>query len=178
MGLLGTTDFAALAMYAAMDAQRVERGLSWRGVAREIWEQSIVLNQRRNDHPISPSTLTGVAKRGDCTCQHALFMLRWLGRAPESFVAEPAAHLGDVALPRVGPDRRLRWDLTALYQALDERRRERALTWKELAKMLHCSEHQLTGIKTAKYAIGMTLAMRIVRWLGKPAAAFIYAARW
>jgi uncharacterized membrane protein YgaE (UPF0421/DUF939 family) len=44
--------------------------------------------------------------------------------------------------------------------------------------MLHCSEHQLTGIKTAKYAIGMTLAMRIVRWLGKPAAAFIYAARW
>jgi hypothetical protein len=172
------SDFDALAMYAAMDAQRIERGLSWSGVAKAIWLQSIVLNQRRADHPISPSTLTGIAKRGDCTCQHALFVLRWLRRTPESFISEPQATLGDTALPTAGPDRRLRWDLAALYATLDERRRERELTWKELAKTLHCSENQLTGIRIAKYAIGMKLAMRIVQWLGKPAATFIYAAQW
>ena len=70
------SDFDAVAMFAAMDAQRTQRTLSWRQVANEIWDQSVLLNERRQDHPISPSTLTGIAKRGDCTCQHALFVLR------------------------------------------------------------------------------------------------------
>jgi hypothetical protein len=79
-------EFDALALFAALDAQREERGLSWSGVAREIWELSAELNARRRDHPISPPTLTGMAKRGDISCQHALFMPRWLGRSPESFL--------------------------------------------------------------------------------------------
>src|SRR4051812_28733044 len=93
-----TNPFDVLAMYAAMDARRIERGLSWTGVARALWDQSTVLNQQRRDHPISPATLTGIAKRGDCTCQHALFILRWLGRPPESFLIVPATG-SDVALP-------------------------------------------------------------------------------
>ncbi len=64
-------------MCAAMDAQRTERGLNWPQVARALWEQSAVLNEQRHDHPISPATLAGIAKRGDCTCQRALFILRW-----------------------------------------------------------------------------------------------------
>src|SRR6478752_5593669 len=123
-------------MYAAMDARRIAGELSWRQVAAEIWDQSRVLNERRGDHPISASTLTGIAKRGDCTCQHALFILRWLGRSPESFLSGPAAHRGHVALPPAAEDRRLRWDLAAVYAALDERRRERGLTWRELAHAL------------------------------------------
>jgi hypothetical protein len=43
-------DFDASGLYAAMDAQRMERGLSWRQVADEIWTQSVVLNERRKDH--------------------------------------------------------------------------------------------------------------------------------
>jgi hypothetical protein len=62
--------------------------------------------------------------------------------------------------------------------ALNARRREQGLTWAELAGQLACSEHQLTGIRTARFAIGMKLAMRIVEWLERPAAAFIYAAKW
>ncbi|HKW10330.1 MAG TPA: hypothetical protein VJO33_08115, partial [Gemmatimonadaceae bacterium] len=135
------------------------------------------LNRRRNDHPISRATLTGIAKRGDTTCQHALFILRWLGRDAESFMSVAASN-GNTALPSVGPDRRLRWNLAALYDALDARRRERELTWRALARELRCTDHQLTGIKTARYAIGMTLAMRIVQWLERPAADFIYAAKW
>ncbi len=171
-------DFDAIALYEAMEAQQIHRGLSWRQVADQIWDQSAVLNRRRHDHPISPSTLTGIARRADCTCQHALFILRWLGRTPESFLSVVAGNTGGAALPSAGPDRRLRWDLPTLYDALDARRRERRLTWVELAGQLRCTRHQLTGIRTARFAIGMKLAMRIVQWLERPASAFIYAAEW
>lgn len=173
-----TSEFDARAMYAAMDAQRVERGLGWKQVAAEIWDQSSVLNARRQDHPISASTLTGIDKRGDCTCQHALFILRWLGRTPESFL-DPSPRVGDEAtLPVVGRDERLRWNLPALAESVDARRRERGLTWKALATELGRTEHQVQGIRTARFAIGMRLAMQIVQWLEKPAAAFIHAAAW
>jgi len=172
------TDFDAIALHRAMEARRLQRGLSWRQVADEIWEQSSVLNRRRADHPISPSTLTDIAKRGDTTCQHALFILRWLGRTPESFLPVSKVDAGDTALPTPGPDKRLRWALSTLYEALDARRREQGSTWGELAVRLRCSRHQLTGIKTARYAIGMRLAMRIVQWLERPAAAFVHAVEW
>jgi hypothetical protein len=170
-------DFDARALYAAMDAQRTERGLSWPQVARELWEQSYVLNRQRQDHPISPSTLVGIAARADCTCQHALFILRWLGQPPEAFMVVPSAAT-DTALPSAGADARLRWSLSAVYAALDERRRERDLTWRALAIEIRCTENQLRGIRTARYAIGMRLMMRIVHWLEQPATSFIYAAQW
>src|SRR5262249_53398088 len=112
MSVLG--NFDATALYEAMDAQRVARGLSWRQVANELWDQSSMLNERRRDHPISPSTLTGIAKRRDTTCQHALFILRWLGRSPESFV--PGTTI-DAPLPLAAANRRLRWNLAQLYEA-------------------------------------------------------------
>ena len=171
------SDFDAVALFEAMDAQRSARGLSWREVANEIWELSAVLNERRRDHPISASTLTGIVKRRDCTCQHALFVLRWLGSAPEQFVSGIRRN-GDDALPLVGPDRRLRWNLKVLYDALNARRIQQELSWPEVAEELRCTANQLTGIRTARFAIGMTLAMRIVRWLDRPAATFIYAAEW
>ena len=169
------TRFDGMALYEAMDAQRIERGLTWRQVADQLWAQSEQLNRKRHDHPISPSTLTGIARRRDCTCQHALFILRWLKRSPESFIERTERRF---ALPQAGPDRRLRWDLRALYDALDTRRRERELSWMELARQLRCSHHQLTGIRTARYAIGMRLAMSIVQWLDEPASRFIHAAQW
>jgi hypothetical protein len=101
-------EFDAGALYEALDAERVARGLGWQGVADELWAQSAELNRRRNDHPISPSTLTGMRKRRATSCQHALFMLRWLGQTPESFLAGRGAHAAGVALPAAGPDHRLR----------------------------------------------------------------------
>lgn len=65
-----------------------------------------------------------------------------------------------------------------MYEALDQRRRERDLTWREVARTLRCSDNQLRGIRVAKYAIAMKLMMRIVQWLERPAASFIYPARW
>jgi hypothetical protein len=47
-----------------------------------------------------------------------------------------------------------------------------------VAQPLRCTDNQLTGIRTARYAIGMRLMMRIVQWLDQPAVAFIYPAEW
>lgn len=162
-------------MYEAMDAERARRGLSWSAVARDLAESGN-LGIEAGQHPISPTTISGIAKRGDTTCQHALFFLRWLGRTPESFIATPAVSGGQ--FPPVDRGLRLRWNLPMLYDALNARRKERALSWAETARDLRCSESQLTGIRTAKYAIGMRLAMRITQWLGRPAADFVYAANW
>jgi hypothetical protein len=180
-------DFDARALFDALDAQRIDRGLTWRGVADELWTLSAGLNEQRlneqrlneqpRDHPISPATLTGLAKRGSTSCQHALFMLRWLGRTPESFLVGGGLIPG-TSLPPAGSDRRLRWDLARLYEALDGSRREEQLTWTELARVLRCTPNQLTGIRVARFAIEMNLAMKIVQWLGRPAADFIYAAGW
>src|SRR5262252_2293583 len=122
-------DFNVAAMCDAMDARRNELGLSWPRLASAMWAQSAVLNHQRQDHPLSPATLSGMAVRGDCTCQHALFVLRWLERSPESFVPDAPRDSARFALPRAGLDQRLRWDLDALYEALDAQRREREHTW-------------------------------------------------
>ncbi len=171
-------DFDIAALFDALDSQRRNRALNWQGVAKELWDQSAALNAQRDDHPISASTLTGMAKRRDTTCQHALFMLRWLGRTPESFMPGSTADAKRAALPFVGLDQRLRWDLQKLYDALDSQRRKRSLTWPQLAHELQSSPSQLSGIKRARFAIGMRLAMRIVTWLDRPARDFVHAANW
>jgi hypothetical protein len=56
-------DFDIAGLFDALDAQRRDRMLSWQDVARELWDLSATPNARRNDHPISASTLTGMAKR-------------------------------------------------------------------------------------------------------------------
>ncbi|HWA66885.1 MAG TPA: hypothetical protein VG899_11010 [Mycobacteriales bacterium] len=171
-------DFDVVALFEALDAQRRERGLNWTGVARDIWQMSHLLNAERGDHPISPATIIGMPKRGMTSCQHALFMLHWLDRVPESFLEGATSVRPDATLPRCGPDRRLRWSLKTLYAALDERRQAEALTWSQLAKILRCTPNQLTGLKAARFATNIVLAMRITQWLDEPAATFIRAARW
>ena len=170
--------FDAGALYQALDGRRQELGLSWAAVARQIWELSAELNDQRRDHPISPSTLSNMAKRQATSCQHALFMLRWLGRTPESFLVGSSVDSPRFALPQAGTDRRLRWALKLLFAATNEQRQAQGLTWTALAEVLDCSANQLTALRTAKFATGMDLAMRITQWLGRPASEFVYAAQW
>ena len=175
-------EFDGLALYAALDAKRGAEGLSWTGAAAAIWDMSPALNAARGarglaNHPISPSTLQNLGKRGNTSCQHALFFLRWLDRTPESFLDGAALDSG-APLPPSGPDRRPRWDLKTLHAALNESRISRGATWAQTAKELRCQPGQLTGLKTARYATGMGLAMRITQSVGRPAADFMYLARW
>jgi hypothetical protein len=105
-------------------------------------------------------------------------MLRWLGRNRESFLTGETADDPRFDLPQAGPDRRLRWSLKLLYAAMDEKRRQEGLTWRALAAALECSPNQLTGLRTARYATNIDLAVRIVQWLARPAADFVCPATW
>jgi hypothetical protein len=170
--------FDARALYSALDIRRGELGLSWKGVADQIWDLSSELNELRKDHPISPSTITNMAKNPRIGCHHALFMLRWLGRSPEEFLQGDVAHEELAMLPSAGPERRLRWELARLYAAMDERRRAEGMAWQAVAAAVGTTPSQLTGLRTAKFGTGMDVAMRIVQWLGRSAADFVGVARW
>jgi|SRR5579872_764315 len=164
------------AFFDAVDKRRREQQLSWPALATVIWEQSRVLNERRKDHPISAATIRKMA--GELSCQHALFVLRWLGVPPEAFIAEPQPGTAGVPLPLADEAHRLRWNLGKLYEALNAGRTAQGATWQQAADRLHCTPHQLTGLRTVKFAIGMRLAMRISQALHRPAADFIYVAEW
>lgn len=181
MAIVRPGDFDAPALFEAMDARRTSRGMSWKDVMLEMNSMAHVLNANLeqagvSNHPIVLSTVTNMAKRKDTTCQHGAAMLRWLGASPEQFM--PGAGERSRQLPKMGPDKRPRWDLPALAAALDKERGERGLTWQELAKQIPCGVSQVTGLKKVRYAISMVLAMRIMRWLDRPAADFIKPAEW
>src|SRR5689334_18982286 len=160
------------ALISALDAQRADRGLQWPALADALYQQSAQLNAKLSDHSMCPGALVRTARRGSMSCQYALILLRWLRRAPEEFLTGPVVDVGAVPLPEPGPDRRLRWDLSELHAALNERRRERGVTWAELAQELDCTPSRLTNLRSARLA-DMDLTMRITQWLGQPAARFV-----
>jgi hypothetical protein len=170
--------FDCRALFDALDAQRVDLGLGWYELAHELWQQSSDLNaQRSSDHPLCGGAVQRLRDRDATSCQYALFMLRWLQRAPEDFLRGPVLDVGDVRLPEAGAGSRLRWDLNHLYSALNDQRRQEGLTWAALAADFGCTPSRLTNLRTARLA-DMDLVMRITQWLGKPAAAFICPAAW
>jgi transcriptional regulator with XRE-family HTH domain len=63
--------FDAQALYAALDAQRQARNLTWQQLAGEIG--------------VSASTMTHTRKGGRMEVDGMLAMVRWLGRTVESF---------------------------------------------------------------------------------------------
>ncbi len=168
-------DFASF--FAAFDTERRNRGLGWYEFSDELWEQSAELNARRSDHPLCGGAVSRLGERGATSCQYALFMLRWLGRAPEDFLIAPRAGVRSVRLSEPGPGRRLRWNLAQLHAALNQARQEHGLTWSALAQEIGCTPGRLTNLRTARQA-DLELTMRVTQWLGRPAADFIHAAQW
>lgn len=164
-------------LFSALDHERAARGLQWFPLAAELWDQSSELNAQRTDHPLCGGAIMRLPQRQAISCQHALFMLRWLGRPPEDFLTGPVVEVGDAQLPEAGSGSRLRWDLPELHAALNERRRDRDLTWAGLAELLDCTPSRLTNLRTARFA-DMDLAMRVTQWLGRPAADFVHPAQW
>jgi hypothetical protein len=163
--------------FGAVDAGRVDRGLSWYELADELWDQSAQLKAELMDHPLCGGAVSRLGARGETSCQYALFMLRWLDRAPEDFLAGAVAEVGDTRLPRADPGRRLRWDLGELYAAVNQCRQQAGLTWAQLAAEIDCTPSRLTNLRTARLA-DLDLTMRVTQWLGRPAADFIRAADW
>ena len=71
VGKTPSVRFDAAALYAALDAQRQERGMSWQQVAAELG--------------VAASTITRTRLGGRMEVDGMLAMVRWLGRTVESF---------------------------------------------------------------------------------------------
>lgn len=172
---LPTFDFAAFV--TAFDAARRAQNMGWYDFADQLWAQSSELNALRDDHPMCGGAISRLGARGEASCQYALFMLRWLDKAPEDFLTGPVVDVGNTDLPTADAGQRLRWDLYALYGAIDKQRGGRNLTWVALGREIGCTPQRLTNFKRARQA-DMALTMRTTQWLGLPAATFIHAVDW
>ena len=76
--------------------------MGWGNLAYELWDQSAQLNAERDDHPLCGGAVSRLGARGETSCQYALYLLRWLRKAPEEFLTGPALDVGDVRLPDPG----------------------------------------------------------------------------
>ncbi len=161
-------DFSLQDLYAALEAQRLARGLSWAQVAREINGPP----EEIRGHALSASTITGTRIRSVAEADGILQMLRWLNRSPESFMPHHPVHDEPAEkFPVVSAHQVLRFHTKKIYAALDAQRREQNLTWAQVGRELGLSASSLThlakGGRTSFPAV-----MRIVGWLGRPAAQF------
>lgn len=113
-------------------------------------------------------------KKRSVTSAVVLQALRWLGRTPESFLSGPARSTRpEEQMPDAGPDRILRFDTSAIYNALQQERLRRGLTWQEVADELPgFTPSMLTNLANGPL-IGFPRVMTLIQWVGRPAAAFV-----
>lgn len=162
--------FDMKSLFVAMDQRRRELGLSWDELARQV----NLPFRHSTSIPINPATLRSISKKRSTTSAVVLQVLRWMGRTPEDFLvgASGAGALG-AELPRSGDDRILRFDTRAMYDAINDQRAKRGLTWKEVAAELPgFTPSMLTNLAQGPL-IGFPRVMFITQWLGRPAADFV-----
>jgi transcriptional regulator with XRE-family HTH domain len=158
------------ALHAALDEQRRARGLSWAQLAAEINRPF----ESTPSIPISPGTLRDMLKKRSVTSAVVLQVLRWLVRTPESFLSDPMRSAGpEDQMPDAGPNRILRFDTRAIYDALQQERLRRGLTWQQVADELPgFTPSMLTNLANGPL-IGFPRVMTLIQWIGRPAAAFV-----
>jgi len=165
-------DFDLQALYAAMDERRRSRNMTWSEVTAEVNAQ---FGDVPGLKPIAKSTITRLATE-KTSGAGPLQMMQWLDRTPESFV--PGSRSSDAVrfkLPRCGTHEILRFNTKALHAALNARRRERELTWNDVAREMGIgSSNPLTSLAKGGLT-GFPIVMRMVGWLGVPAATFVHA---
>jgi hypothetical protein len=160
-------DFDLAALSAALDARRSELGLTWQQLAIKITDRP----SRRSDRRIAASTFKAMSQRRSMRDTVVLQVVRWLGRTPESFVP---GHRGGPE--HVLPDSdtgRPALDTRAIYLAMDARRAQQELTWRDVAYVLGpgFSPGMLTRLATGT-PVGFPRVMRIFGWLECPVAEF------
>ena|SRR5262245_23216289 len=161
-------DFDLRALYEALDVQRQARGLTWAQATREINSVGPVPQR----HPIATSTITGLPMKDVAEGAGVLQMLRWLGRAPESFMTGLPPALAASSLPSADTREVLRFDTRKLYESLDVQRRTRRLTWQDVAVATGVPESHMRGLRKGGRT-GFPGVMRLTRWLQQPASQFI-----
>jgi hypothetical protein len=161
--------FSIQELFLALDEERRARGMSWGQVTRDIND----LFRNVAARPISTSTLTGMQGRRVLEGNGVLQMLVWLGRTPESFTSgTDRVALPEEILPLVGPSQILRFDTSAMYEALDAQRVERGMLWREVAAEIGGVSAAGLGRLAQGGRVGFPDVIRIVEWVGRPVASF------
>ena len=91
---MSAEDFDLRALYAALDERRQAQGLTWAQVTRALSTAGAV-----SARPVASSTIAGLRTKAQAEADGVLQMLRWLGRAPESFVPGVPSTLAAATLP-------------------------------------------------------------------------------
>jgi hypothetical protein len=165
-------DFDLKALYEALDEQRRSRNMTWTAVTREV-------NRfKTGGHPIATSTITGLRNKAAGEGDGILQMLLWLHRTPESFVPGfPDADAERFRLREAGIDQTLRWDTKGIHAALNAKRQALDMSWMDVSRQIGgCTPNMLTNLSKGG-RIGFPGVMRIVAWLGQPAAMFTRVSR-
>jgi hypothetical protein len=165
-------DFDLQALYAAMDAQRRSRTMTWDAVTAEVNAQ---IRDVPGHKPIAKSTITRLATE-KTSGAGPLQMMLWLDRSPESFV--PGFQNAEAArfkLRKLGTEQILRFDTKALYAALNAQRHAKGLTWNDVASEMGIGSSNPLRSLAKGGLTGFPIVMRMVGWLGRPAAAFTRA---
>ncbi len=110
---MSAVTFSPAVLFATLDTERVRRDLSWTALEREIGVSAGTM-KRLQTHEVFE--LDGI-----------LFVTQWLGRDIEDFTGEL-----DVDA-REATTRSRRFDPPTLFEAVDDVRRQRGLTWSQLA---------------------------------------------
>lgn len=120
--------------------------------------------------------IKGMQNKTSVTSAVVLQVLRWRGRAQESFLAgRDSAPAANEMLPHPGPSRILRFDTRSLYAALDAERIKRGLKWNQIAnEPPGFTGSMLTNLATGPL-IGFPRVMLLAQWLHRPAADFVRA---
>jgi hypothetical protein len=162
--------FDMRALHAALDDESRARKLTWDQLAAEVSEPF----KHTPSIPISPGTLRTMTAKRSVTSAVVLQVLRWLRRTPESFLSgrdRPPAPGEE--LPETGPGQILRFDTAAIHAALDAKRREQGMTWKEVAREIRgFTPGMLTNLANGPL-IGFPRVMGLTLWLGRPASDFV-----
>lgn len=167
--MLNTGIFSLSSLYEALDADRKARGLSWRQLMHEINGPFHGTTSR----PISLSTVTSLRVKPVAEGDGVLQMLRWLDRVPESFIpGYPFPEIEDHKLPGREVECVVRMHTRKLHAALNARRVERKLTWKQAAAEIGgVAESSLTHLAKGGRT-GFPWVMRMTGWLDEPLARF------
>jgi hypothetical protein len=162
-------DFDLAALYEALDARRCQLGLTWEQLAIQATDSP----SRRSDRRIAASTFKGIAQRRSVKDTVVLRAVHWLGRAPESFVPG-LPQTSERALPDHAAGRPA-LNTRAIYLAMNDRRMERGLTWRQVADELGrgFNAAMLTRLAGGT-AMGFPRATRIFQWLDRPVAEFVH----
>lgn len=148
------------ALRKALDERRQTLGLTWGEVGAELG--------------VAASTLSNLGTRRTAEGDGVLRAVAWLGRSPESFVPGRLPASCEMQLPP--QPRGLRFDARALYAALDVERVARGMTWQEVARSSGVGNAATLTRLRAGGRVMFPAVMRMLMWLGVPAARFVRAA--